>query len=341
MWQRDLARNVELSRYSSERRYARCPKPPRAFPLNSRRSLLRDAGHTTPPRCRVLLVHSGPIPAFWSRNRAEPWRGGLRVTGWKGRDFASRTVHIAYFDKTAKFRKYLSDIASSTMSSRSRRIYADIDAVASRSAGCHSGASLRLASLGRTRPTRWPDKVAVSPVGRSVSRIGGLGARIHCLRRGGIHVLIAGLVSSCRFRCSACTTSQRLASIAVAQRSRTSGYCPKALNFMGSRAAGDFGTPQRHSVRRLRAHPRRLRTLAGLRAANLTAGWAIFERGLRRQPTGVSQDFSGHSTADEVSSRRLSTNCGDDGCLRTDCLRLRGRAAGPAARPSTRSSGRS
>ena len=212
-------------------RYCSLPEAVREHFLWRARSIVIAGTHgktTTTSLTGWLLVHAGLDPSILvggiARNLGED---GSSYRLGKGKEFVIEgdEYDSAYFDKTAKFLKYLPDIAViNNVEFDHADIYADIDAVRlafRRLVNLVPRSGLLL--LGADSPDALAlKKAAVSPVETfGLAESADWRATDVTVSAGGqsFNVLHRRLAvrRRCRFRCSACTTFEtRMASIAVA-----------------------------------------------------------------------------------------------------------------------------
>ena len=130
-----LARQSRSSRKSSIARSAtaRCPRPCAITFCGRARSIVITGTHgktTTTSMTGWLLAHGGADPSVFIGGIAENFESSYRIGG--GRDFVIEgdEYDSAFFDKTAKFLKYLPDIAVvNNIEFDHADIYPDLDAI--------------------------------------------------------------------------------------------------------------------------------------------------------------------------------------------------------------------
>jgi UDP-N-acetylmuramate: L-alanyl-gamma-D-glutamyl-meso-diaminopimelate ligase len=126
--------NVELEEVLDRKiRYCSLPEAVRDYFLWGARSIVVAGTHgktTTTSLAGWLLTHGGADPSVFVGGIAENFDGSYRVGG--GRDFVIEgdEYDSAFFDKTAKFLKYLPDIAIvNNIEFDHADIYSDLDAI--------------------------------------------------------------------------------------------------------------------------------------------------------------------------------------------------------------------
>ena len=273
-------------------RYCSLPEAVRDHFLWGARSIVIAGTHgktTTTSLTGWLLAHGGADPSVFIGGISENFESSYRVGG--GREFViGGRYDSAFFDKTAKFLKYLPDIGVvNNIEFDHADIYADLAAIRVAFQRFVNLIPRRgFSSSGRTTPKRRRWRAARSAGSRRLeSRTTPTGRRTisgsRALRRRSAFVAGASrsAVSSCR-----CSARSTCATRSPRSRSEPrSGSTPTRwrLRFgLQGRQAPDAAAGHggwRFGVRRLRAPPDRHRRDAGRRADGVSNRrlWAIFE----------------------------------------------------------------